>query len=511
MAKELVKEVHFTIEGAFLADFARTRLQEGAYQHALKVLDCLEGLPLEEQIAILKGEKTLTGENNNITLVEADLETQKEMKKWYQEKYSRIFSFDGRYYEPYAFVQSWCSEDLPKHSNMFSAASKNFIQQYEPQVFDKMYNKGYENYLKDHPHSRSLFYAHEPQRDLALTVSQSQLNHKMWEGDAVVLFKEVNEQMPFWVADHYAKDPVEAVNQALAVRGYISRTGAEVEFYDVEPYSDYMTEEQDITQTEAYKSRRDAFIKDYTERKQDEYWDNYEKQVTQYTQEVIDFANNDKEYGWKELIDEENPEHRFKVPYRAFLHFSVGRARFSDRSKEVQLPEYTPIFPTGMKMMNDDPYHTDCWVGAGFSLDNAYNHDDWQNELFFKKAFECQDMYFKDADFNILNTAKKTKLIGHTVNIKNYQDFPKGQRILVLPHLGVEFETVALQCDAIITETGGKLAHLVTVGREMGIPVIRIENACIQFAFPDQYKFDLQTLKIENISEKEEKKNKLKP
>lgn len=163
--------------------------------------------------------------------------------------------------------------------------------------------------------------------------------------------------------------------------------------------------------------------------------------------------------------------------------------------QEVILPEYNVISPRGLKMMNDNPLHTDCWLGAGLPLDTAYDHESWQNRLFFEKMFEVQSTYFEH-DFNILNSAKKTEIKGTIVNPYNYEMIPKGERILVIPHLGVEFEVAALQCDAIICETGGKLAHLTTVGREMGIPIIRMENAVIAFAIPRKIEFDLVEGKI---------------
>ena len=49
--------------------------------------------------------------------------------------------------------------------------------------------------------------------------------------------------------------------------------------------------------------------------------------------------------------------------------------------------------------------------------------------------------------------------------------------ILVIPHAGVAFELEAMKAGAVICEVGGKLAHLVTVCRELGKPIIRMDNA----------------------------------
>ncbi len=49
--------------------------------------------------------------------------------------------------------------------------------------------------------------------------------------------------------------------------------------------------------------------------------------------------------------------------------------------------------------------------------------------------------------------------------------------IIVIPNASVDFELSALKAGLIICENGGKLAHLCIVGREFGIPLIRIDNA----------------------------------
>ena len=68
---EKVINVGFNIDGEWLANFARTRVDEGRWDAALNLLtDSLEGLSTDQAIAILKGKATLTGNSraNNIEL-----------------------------------------------------------------------------------------------------------------------------------------------------------------------------------------------------------------------------------------------------------------------------------------------------------------------------------------------------------------------------------------------------------------------------------------------------------
>lgn len=50
-----------------------------------------------------------------------------------------------------------------------------------------------------------------------------------------------------------------------------------------------------------------------------------------------------------------------------------------------------------------------------------------------------------------------------------------------MPHAGPEFELQAMKTGLVISELGGKLAHLVVVGREFGLPLIRVDNALTKF------------------------------
>ena len=59
----------FSIDGKWLADLCRTRLKEGDYQHALKILDALDGLTLDNKIDILKGKKDLIGINDMLIIM----------------------------------------------------------------------------------------------------------------------------------------------------------------------------------------------------------------------------------------------------------------------------------------------------------------------------------------------------------------------------------------------------------------------------------------------------------
>ena len=498
---------HFSVDGHFLADFARTRMREGNYQHALRVLDCLDGLGLEEQVNILRGKKTLTGVDSEISLINESPDITQAIEDWHTANYGSLFMFHERIFKPYAYVKSWSRNDLPRQDQHFSYLAKQFTDEFEPELLQKITKNPWSDWLGEHPHSRSLHYADSPERDLALTVTNIP-EPDNFGYPIVVLFKELTEQIPFWAQSYYAKNPREAVLRAFQYNIGLRREGAE--YYSDDIVREFLPTDDPhgFIVDNTHEEKKNAFVRDQSALyDEDGYWARREQAIEDIKKQIIDYANNDKEYGWNTLVDEDG--NTLKVPGRAFLHFSVERAEYTDKNLEaINLPEYKAFSPRGLKMMNDDNLHTDCWLGAGLSLDSAYDHESWQHKLFFNKMFECQSAFSPDYDFNILHKGKQAAIKGTTVNIENYAEVPKGSRILVLPHLGVEFETVALQFDAIITKTGGKLAHLVTVGREFGIPIIRMENAVIRFALPQEYIIGLNDGTIQKITNKNKNKPK---
>lgn len=488
--------LHFSIDGQWLADFSRTRVREGDYQHALRILDCLDGMGMDDKIAILKGEKDLTGVNS-VELIDGTPELKAEVEEFYQYKYGTLLKFENRYYEPYMIVNSWCIEDLPEKNYQFSAFAHRLTNSFESKLYDKMNNMFGGNKLGDYPHSRSLHYADNPRDDLAYTFERSEYKDlKPRIEDGVILFKEIKEQIPFWVDSYIKKNPKDSIYATIKNNKYLSRSGAE-EVYDMKGTQSPMKIDNPYVRGESF-SQLDTEEDD-------------EKAMKDLQKRISDYADNDKEYGWKHFQDEEG--NSIKVPGRAFMHFALQRCSmgstgkgFSDR--EVELPEYTPFAKSGIKMGGDDPYHTDSWVGAGLGLRGAYDYESWQHKLFMDSIWKMQYAEY-DMEFNIIAKGNNTKIEGFTVNTKNYETVPKGQRILVIPNLSVDFEQAFFACDHIICETGGKLAHLATLAREFDKAIVRVDNATMQFIRKKPISIDFMSGKLDYNVDYQERKLKL--
>lgn len=506
MTKPEIAKVHFSIEGDYITDIARTRMQEGDWRHALKILDCMEGLPLDDQISILKGDKYLTG-SNDLELLEDTREETKEYKQSLKEQYGKTLRFNKKFYEAYAFVDSWCKQDLPSKEQKFSELATSFTREFETEMLKKFEKDGYKM-IQKHPYARSLHYADNPEEDFAFGVFNSPEIEKFKPAindyiGKVILFKEVEGDVPFFLEYMLSKTPIEA----LATQPYLGNYGANVDY-------NYL-EDKDIVFSNPKASSEPA--KKFQDLKYPDYNSPfYDQQLKQYLdllrKEISDYADNDKQYGWKTLVDDEN--RTLKVPGRAFMHYALNKClkteEVGDRFDLLkQLPPYEPFSPTDLKMRGDDRMHTDAWFGAGLDLDNAYGDQSWETALFFRSAFDFQKNLL-DYDFHLLSRGGLQNFKGITCSHTNYEEVPEGQRILVIPHLGVEFEQAALKCDAIITEQGGPLAHLMIVGKErkQNWPVIRVDNACVRFGIRLALDIDLINGKIQT---QEKTAQKIKP
>lgn len=163
-------------------------------------------------------------------------------------------------------------------------------------------------------------------------------------------------------------------------------------------------------------------------------------------------------------------------------------------------PAWKPVSPSGLKMMNDDPYHSDWVLGAidadgnGISLDNreAYadnvNRPAWdlrariEQELraAAKSAPHQPDTAYSGLMANLAQLASQTIKATTIVNAGNYTGII-GEDVVVLPDLSPLRVSEIEGKKAIIAEQGGELCHIAIVAGGLAMTVMRVADACNTF------------------------------
>lgn len=231
-----------------------------------------------------------------------------------------------------------------------------------------------------------------------------------------------------------------------------------------------------------------------------------QRQLEGYRQRIA--AQADTHGGWLTLSlrlrDGSAPQTgptQVRVPKNAFLLWCLKGFDFEANAKER--PVWSPVCPQGMKMTMDDPYHSDWMLGAGLDLDETYSLDD--NSLgarVMSAAFGLRATLVEEwtqAQFVTLAKGTRRWISGEVVFPSPNEGVPAGS-IAVVPHAGPEYQlAMESACEdsssgpgAIICATGGKLAHLAVVGRELDCTVLMIPDAMTRFKPGDRLSINLQ-------------------
>ncbi len=161
-------------------------------------------------------------------------------------------------------------------------------------------------------------------------------------------------------------------------------------------------------------------------------------------------------------------------PYELVVAYALSRTKLKG------ITNWKPVSQPGLKLENDSIIHTDLWLALGFDLDGLeYKKNTYNQKVLDLLVDEVSKEFYPAADFVTLNSAGLDSFEGCVVHADN-KNITKND-ILVIPHAGPEFDIQARKAGLVISEVGGKLAHLVVVGREFGIPLIRTDDAVNKF------------------------------
>lgn len=204
-------------------------------------------------------------------------------------------------------------------------------------------------------------------------------------------------------------------------------------------------------------------------------FDNVQSYSDFHRKKVLE-AINKRGCEWKTLhIDVGGMNEQISYPYELAAAYALSRTSLK------AIASWEPVSERELKMASDSPLHTDLWLALGFNLDGLeYKLFTREHNIFTVLVDEVQRHSFPASEFTTLNSAGLESFEGNVVFHTNKNITKKD--ILVIPHAGLEFELQAMKTGLVIAEFGGKLAHLVVVGRELGLPLIRVDNALTKFS-----------------------------
>lgn len=197
----------------------------------------------------------------------------------------------------------------------------------------------------------------------------------------------------------------------------------------------------------------------------------------------------EKNVKWKNvLINIENHKKELMVPVELAMAYAT-------KEKEKY---WVPVSPSGVKMENDSPWHTDLWLALGFTLGkDEYEYDSEAYILFEEVVKIFERMTPLETDFVILNSNGMKTFEGNIVFETSSKITDKD--ILVLPNANLKYEAIASKAGLVIVERGTELSHLVIVGKQEALPVLKMENAIEKLKQMKRINIDLVKKTVTNI------------
>lgn len=441
----------FRIEGEWFTNLARDMVKEGRWRPALALLtESLDGLGLDDAVALLKGTKKLTGVNNlDITEDTAELEMERRLD-WL---YGNWFLYKGQLFCPRGRITLFLPEDMSwaKSAECEQALTRNRLWRSAWEDSDFKMSPAWRG-LEDVGVRRCYAHATNPQKDLVFFI----------KGEALLCEHQGDESLlPLWFSaprdfKSHLSAYVSGGEKQLGCLGEEALVQSR-DFRKVSPAAPAVSTPKELTSSAV--AEPEIFEEDAWNTR----IEGYRKRVMELADKVPD--------GWLELKSFDKEAGRnvtLKIPRLAFECAAL------DRAKAFHLmPDYAPVCPSGLKLMNDCAYHTDAWLGTGQPLDKAYDSDCPEQRLFMAALYDYQR---KTLNYEVDVLSRGSKDFVHGQVIHDPSEAGSG-KILIVSEASAELAPAAALCEGVVCEKGSRLAHLVVVLREEGLPVLRKDNA----------------------------------
>jgi phosphohistidine swiveling domain-containing protein len=150
------------------------------------------------------------------------------------------------------------------------------------------------------------------------------------------------------------------------------------------------------------------------------------------------------------------------VPRAPFENWALRRTAL----RHLAAP-WEPVARSGLKMANDDPNHTDWVLGGGLDIKNMYFREDPIQAAAYHEMSLLQER-LGDFECGVIVDAGEV-------------EGKAGADIVILPDLQPDHLDKIKNVRAIITQTGGKVAHLAQVAMERNITIMLVPDALTRF------------------------------
>jgi phosphohistidine swiveling domain-containing protein len=479
--RTLLAERHFTVEPSAVTRYVRQLILEDNWRESLQILTKETNPPMEypNAIALLSGELDIQSLDGQMVLAEQDKddETYQHWVRNLEYMKSGILARDGLFYRPYGVIVGFNRKDEQKVLDTFAITEMSMTRDQYRQA-------------------RASVYAEHVPGGIVCFI----------DGQDPVIFKPVSDP-PFWM-DTFT-DPTAALadfNEKCG-RG-LEEFGEEyqviksdtLEFYikgvvygAVRRGGDYCLPEDDecllqelitsrvelddeLDEVEmgapkfkgAYRLTKEMLLEDFHER----------AYVAMYRSRIL--AQAEKTGGFINLVAEYPDGPRtVVVPSAPFLHWV--RRNAEKELKQGAVPDWKIICSESMKMLNDNPMHSDWWFGAGLTAED-YKAEKHPVDV---AAWAYASQFARDKDQQCIKLGGSGRVSGAVVFPGPNEGVPAGS-IAVVPYAGPAYEMALLSAckggaGAVISAVGGKLAHLAIVSRELDARLVVMDGAMTAF------------------------------
>lgn len=485
MARKEIGTVSFSITGEFITEQCRSMVLSGNWRGAIAILEDVNGFGMDNSIRLLKGEIELYGNSaeEGIFMREQDQEDEDliDYLKTFKFQHSGLYMYKNKVYRPEYLVTAFNIEDVKTAMAIHGKNDRS-------SAFFR---------------ARSFHYA--PSNDYIATGPLT--SHDRREGDydeglvskKAMLWKPVDDY-PIWVTPHRKIE--DAISEFTENRGfrYLKETGATFEssedsetittenaFENAEIVVEAITEIVDEVVTETPKpAEKRKYTRDMYEDQEKEKQDKHDSYIQRIRDEICSKIGPKGGDDWLRMPHYKDGESMYKkgaipdiyidVPRLAFLHWAL---RNIPAVKLGIIEDWTPVSRSGLKMYNDDQYHSDWVIAAGYDPEVFYQeHDDINTSAYSFAMDIVRNM--TDFDLIVLSKSLKKSFSGKIKHLKAGEKLEEGE-VGVISHAGVEFDaalrSAAKHKTGLICLTGGPMAHVVVVGRELDVPIVMWDKA----------------------------------